>query len=440
MIIFICLIAILAMLYIFNRYSEKLSAKHISIIFAGILLLGFSLRLVAVLKIPCQPYSDYQTMFSAAQSFARGGKPFAMGSYFQRFPHMTTFSVLCGLFMKIFGDDVLVVKIFSVIFKTLAIFAAGLIGKELFGRKGMLSAAFLYAVFPADIFYTPVAATENYAITFLLFSLLFYIKAYKSDNNRDVLKLCFVSGLILSAGCLLRGVAPFYLAAYVAGIVLLFGKISKKLISVFAILIAFVLVFQAVSLTLYYTGVTEYKLSDKGEPYVVYMLVGSNFETNGMYSADDHGVYLDAGEDPEKASKIAKEKLFKRLAENKEKIIPLILKKTDIIWSDGSFNGVYWSMIENGVETDNSFAPTAHKLCKVFYYFLLIMSLLALFFYKKRAVSFLLLLLPLAFEGGLMLMEIQPRYTFSVAYIFVLFGALGICSVYEFINKKFIAK
>lgn len=424
----------------FGKFAEKMSKKCFNLLFGGIVLLGFLLRLWTVIKIPCEPFSDYNTMIDTAKSFAEGGKPFVFGSYFQRFPHMTSFTVFCGALMKVFGTDVFVIKMFSVIFKTIAVFLAGLLGKEFFGKKGLLTTSFIYAVFPADIFYTPVAATENFALTFLLFSFLFYIKAFKEEDNKKVLIYSLICGAVLSLGCLLRGVAPFYFAAYFAGILLLFGKIRKKLLAFTSIIVSFFIIFQTANLFLFYSGITDYKLSDKGEPYTVYMLVGFNFDTNGMYSGEDHGVYLDAGENPQKASSVAIDKLVDRIRNNKEKIIPLFLKKTDIIWSDGSFNGVYWSMVENGTGAINPSSDKAQTISNSFYYMLLIMSLFTLIFYKKRKLSFMQLLLLLAFEGGLMLMEIQPRYTFSCAYIFVLMSATGYCLVYDFVKQKFFVK
>jgi len=423
-------------LLVFGKFTDKFKAKTTYVCLCSIIFLGFVLRLLTIIFVPCQPVSDYHTMFAAGESLASGSIPFTMGSYFQRFPHMTTFSALCGLLMKIFGKDVFVIKLFNVFFKTVAIFAAALVGKELKGNKGMLSTAFLYAIFLPDIFYTPVVASENFALTFIIFALYFYIKAFKSNELKKTVKNMFFCGLILSAGCLLRGVAPFYLAAFSAGIILCFKTIKKRVVSFLSLFVSFILIFQVVSLSLYYSGITEYKLSDKGEPYIVYMLVGSNFETNGMYSSEDHGVYLDAGENPEKASEIAKEKLVKRISENPEKIIPLLLKKTDIIWSDASFNSVYWSMVENGCSSDNSFYPLAQTMCKTMYYALLALSLLFIVFYSKRKITIMLFLLPLAFEGGLMLMEIQPRYTFSVAYIFTIFAAVGVCAAIDYFDKK----
>lgn len=431
------LVFTISVLAVFGVYADKMKKRTVYFCLAGIILLGFILRIATVFLIPCVPVSDYNTMFSAGVSVAEGGKPFTMGSYFQRFPHMTTFSALCGFLMKVFGKDVITIKIFSVLFKTVAIFAAALIGKELKGRKGMLSSAFLYSVFLPDIFYTPVVASENFALTFILFAVYFYIKAYKCENNNKSSILMLYCGMILSAGCLLRGVAPFYLAAFSGGIILCFKTFKKKFLSIVALLASFLLIFNFASLVLYHSGISEYKLSDKGEPYIVYILVGSNFETNGMYSSEDHGVYLDAGEDPQKASEIAKEKLIERLKSNPDKILPLLINKTKIIWSDASFNSVYWSMVENGEEADNLFYPVAQSMCKTMYNLLLILSVLFLVLYNKRLISFMLLLLPLAFEGGLMLMEIQPRYTFSIAYIFAVFAAIGACVVIEKFTERF---
>jgi len=49
----------------------------------------------------------------------------------------------------------------------------------------------------------------------------------------------------------------------------------------------------------------------------------------------------------------------------------------------------------------------------------------------------------LGFEAGLMLMEVQPRYTYSVAYVFVICASMAICEmktkpISEIIKKRLI--
>ena len=48
-------------------------------------------------------------------------------------------------------------------------------------------------------------------------------------------------------------------------------------------------------------------------------------------------------------AEVVKERLIKRISDNKEKIVPLLFKKTNTIFGYGEFNSVYWSYGNNGV-------------------------------------------------------------------------------------------
>ena len=48
----------------------------------------------------------------------------------------------------------------------------------------------------------------------------------------------------------------------------------------------------------------------------------------------------------------------------------------------------------------------------------------------------MIMLIPFAFMCGLCLIEIQPRYGFSAAYIFALTASMGMCAVYEYLKGE----
>lgn len=430
---FLAAIICIAGMYLLIRISEKINDKKCFAALLVIAFIGFLVRLIYVLLVDCIPISDYNTMYQAGVSLANGdNSAFKMGTYLQRFPHMTPFSVLCGFIMKIFGTDALVIKIFNCIFKFFAIVAIGFCGRELYEKKGMLTSAFVYAVFPVDIFYSNVLASENFALTFLILSVYFYIKAYKSSFVKETVINMLLCGAILSVGCLLRGVAPFYIVAYAGGIILLFTKFKRKIFAIISLLVAYLIVLNAASYGLFYSGISEYKLTDKGEPFTVYMLVGSNFETSGMYSQEDHDVYFEAEQDSDKASKIAVERLIERYKENPEKIIPHFLKKTEIVWIDSDFDSVYWSIDNNGTEGEKGHTYFLKNMGMGFIRFCVFMMIIAFFLSRRKKETFLLLLILLAFMCGLCLIEIQPRYGYSAAFTFALFASMGMCAFYEY--------
>ncbi|MBQ7718869.1 MAG: glycosyltransferase family 39 protein [Clostridia bacterium] len=411
-------IVLAACLFIINRTGE-INDKTYRIVIGITVFVGCALRLAEVLLVPCEPVSDYAVMIGAAKGVANGDfSAFSQGSYFHRFPHITFYSITAGALMGVFGQSITVIKVFNVIFKTAAIFVMALIGKEIFGKKGSILCAGLLALFPADIFYSNVCTTENFAIFFLSLSVYYIVKAYKAEKRKKSFVYCVISGLILCLGTLYRNVAPFYLAGYIVGILIVFAK-GRKIISALAVLGAFIILNNAVSYLLYFSGATQYRLTDGAEPYTVYLLVGSNFETHGMYSAEDHGVYEEAKGDKEKINLIVRERITKRLTESPEKILPLLFDKTRILWSGSSFDSVYWGYINNGIEGEKPAPNMPLALCSAFFTAVFILAFVGVIKNENKELFCLIALVIMALWGGLCLMEIQPRYAFSTAYLFL---------------------
>lgn len=409
----------------FLRRARNVNRRHYYIFVAAAVVLGLTLRLITINAIKSFPISDYETMYNAAQQVALGDySAFSEGTYFHRFPHMTVYTVVLGFLFRLFGASEITVKYANVFMQTVSVFICAMVGRELLGNKGGIAAGFLYALFPADIFYALVAATENFAMPFLLLSFYFMVRAYNRINKKEVVKQAVYAGLALSIGTLLRGVWAFYLAAYLVGILVLFAK-EARLLSAIALLAAFLAVFQAASLTLYHTGAARYKLSDAAVPYSVYVLVGSNLETKGMYAAEDHGVYFEFGGDKEKINEAVIERIEQRY-NNPAKVLSHFMSKTNILWTNGGFDSVYWGYENNGVQGAKPDLYLYYSLCAVYFIILLALSLIGVVMAWKKDFITLCALLPLAFEAGLMLMEIQPRYTFSTAYIFIFTALAGI--------------
>ncbi|MCI5970610.1 MAG: glycosyltransferase family 39 protein, partial [Oscillospiraceae bacterium] len=346
-------------------------------------------------------------------------------TYFHRFVHMTTFTLVCGLLFRVFGVSVLTIQLASALISGGCIFIIYLIGKKISGEKLGLICALLYAAFIPSIAYCAVFTSENFAMPFLLLSLYFVISAYKNAKIGGSAANMLIAGVFCAVGCLFRGVAPFYLSAYIIGALTVFAK-KTKLVSVISLAAAFFVVFSGISSLYYKSGITKYRLTNGGVPFTVYMLVGFNFETGGMFSAEDQNIYFEANKDKDKMAEIVKERLIKRISENKEKIIPLMFKKTNTIFGYGEFNSVYWSYGNNGIDGAKPYLYTLYRTASVYYIMLIMLCLYYAVFSKHKGILCLLALMILGFEGGLMLMEVQSRYTYSVAYVFVIIGAMAV--------------
>lgn len=423
--------------------TKNIEGKKSLIILLSLIVMGFIIRLLYAFYVKCEPISDYETMRRSALYVAKGDfSPFGQHTYFHRFVHMTNFTLVCGFLFKLFGTNIFVVKLVSIIISCLCIYIMYLIGKKLSNERLGLTISAIYTFFIPSIAYTSVFTSENFAMPFLLMSLYFVINAYKKEKLKNTIIEMLFAGIFLALGCLFRGVAPFYLCAYVIATLTVFAK-KTKLLGTLSLLVAFFTMYNAVSLSLYHTGITSYKLTDGDVPFTIYMLVGFNFETGGMFSAEDQGIYYEVNQDKDKMAKVVKERLIKRIKENPHKIIPLMFKKTNTIYGYGEFNSVYWSYDNNGNEGEKPNISIFYRTASLYYIALLILTLYGLVFTKKKSLYCIFALMILGFEAGLMLMEVQPRYTYSVAYVFVICASMAICEmktkpISEIIKKRLI--
>lgn len=420
--------------WICRKYSKSEKLQNIkSVYIIGVLIVvGFALRLGYANFSKAVPVSDYATMFQASKAYAAGNNPFVLGSYFHRFTHMTTFTYVCGLLFKTFGVNLYLIKIISIVMSCICIVLMYFISKKLFGKNAGILSAVLYTFLPPSIAYCSVFATENFAMPFLMLSLYLVICAYKSEKIRNAFIYMAISGIVLSVGCLFRSVWPFYISAYLISVIILFKGVLKKL-SVVALLLTFVIVTQLVSNYYYNTGVTQYKLEKSAVPYSVYVLVGLNYETNGAYNAEDQVIYYEVNGDTEKMNEVVKERIVERIKENSFKLIPLMFIKTAMIFGQGEFNGFYWSYGDEGMAYEHPERVFFYNIASIYFVMLLIGILYVLRRYKYSGRICLLSLLILGFEAGLMLMEIQARYSYSVVFVFVIIAS---AFVFEDLEKK----
>ena len=120
-----------------------------------------------------------------------------------------------------------------------------------------------------------------------------------------------------------------------------------------------------------------------------------------------------------------------------------MFKKTNTIYGYGEFNSIYWSYQNNGNEGEKPNINIFFKIASLYYILLLALCLYGTVFTKKKSLYCHLALMILGFEAGLMLMEVQPRYTYSVAYVFIICASMAILEMEQkpltnLIKKRFI--
>jgi len=399
--------------------------KSLVLVLLGALAVGFALRMMWICNVFTWPQSDFGTMYQSAGDVAIGNfSPFNPGSYFDRFPHLTTFTAMLGLVFRISGQNLWFVKVLNVLLSTLCIYLVYLIGTQLSDKRLGAFCAILMAVFPPFIFYPSVLATENFAMPLIMLSLWFFLRAYGAQTTKQCVLNCVYCGLLLSFGNLFRLVGPLYLAAYGLSIFILFAR-GKKLAAAASMLAAFLVIYFGTSMALYHGGVTTYRLTDSATPFTYFFLTGFNQETGGMYSEEDINIYFECDGDKERMQEVMSARLWQRVSENPAGIAPLMLKKTATLWADGSFGGVYWAYEHGVIADEHPYTQKLGDLSNQIWLGILALGAVGVFVGRKDGRVMVLALCVLAFAGAYLFLEVQPRYTYSASFLFVPLASIG---------------
>ncbi len=405
--------------------GKKISfAKGIASAFAVILAVAAILRAAALRFITIAPADDYKTLIDAAMAASRGDLwGFAADSYIARFPHLTGYTAVLSLIFRLLGENLFFVKIFNLIFSLLSVYAIALAGKEVAGSRGGIFAALFFALSPAHILYTTTFATENFAMPFFIFSVYFLLKSRNQASLKPCLISVCLSGIFLGVGSFFRGVGIFYMTAYLIYVILILKK-RKKLFCCLVLFLAYLITAKSAAYGLYLGGITEYVGGEYSEPVITSVLIGFNFDTGGMFSQDDRNIFLQTGRSRRLTAQIAKEKLLRRLSAHKGELISLFIKKSSVLWENGAFGSVYLSA------EGSRHASLLYILCYIYHIILLTLALAGSIKGLKNYDTLLFSLTLPVFHFGLMLIEVQPRYTFAAGFMFIL------CAVSAINNKK----
>ena len=102
-------IGFVAIIFIIYRtiINKSLSLRN-KIIF--IMVMGLILRILWLVNVNTQPYSDFETLYNGAIGLINNDNTLFTGiNYIARFPHLSYMIVYMALIMKVFGEAVLTI-------------------------------------------------------------------------------------------------------------------------------------------------------------------------------------------------------------------------------------------------------------------------------------------------------------------------------------------
>ncbi|WP_242855601.1 glycosyltransferase family 39 protein [Ruminiclostridium josui] len=206
-------------------YKFNILIKINKAVFVTLLVLAVLIpRLIWNWYIQTQPFSDFLHLYNYGVNASQGDfKGFV--DFYAVFPFKIGFGMtLAGLF-SIFGSGLWTIKIFNMLLSLALVFIIYAGGKMLYGERAGRVASLLCALWPAQIMYTSVIASEHVFLVFFTGAVLltlYFIKKYTYKNhefwNGNIVLIG--AGLVTALAQLIRPMAMIMLPVFAVFILL----------------------------------------------------------------------------------------------------------------------------------------------------------------------------------------------------------------------------
>lgn len=395
-----------------------------------ILLVAMLLRVFWIFSVNTMPISDFNSMYEDAQILLSGDTSVLKGyEYLARFPHLIPMTFYMAGVINVFSANALLaLKLLNIVFGIVSIYLLYKLADNFVeSEREKLFVLLIGAIFPPFITYTSVLCTENIAIPLYLASLIMFYKAKKSSGSSY--GKFIIAGIILALGNLFRGVAIVVLIAFTIYILICTDK--KKFKNIGCILLGYAIVSLSISGILLKADLIERPLWQGAEPSTVTLLLkGTNFEHNGMWNIDD-AEFIDKHLRDENLSELCLEKVKERLSSKSPlEIIVFYAKKFAAQWETGDCAGTYWAYTGANIPLNTTLPVTFQYI----YVGILVLALIGQFKKDDKNNALLNIIL---FGFGLLfiIIETQPRYSYIVSWIFIIFAVCGIEIIIRLFRK-----
>ena len=303
-----------------DSFIQRRSTKNFLIISVFVIIL---LRLIWILVVPTIPYSDFEVYNNFGILISK------------QFPtHLLSidygsrgfgYSFVLGIIYKIFGENLFIAKLLNVFLSALIGILLYLIAEYLFDESTARIITVLYSIWPAQIMYNSVLASEHLFIFVLFLGIAMFIGAIKvkPDASTNI----FLAGIVFGLAYTVRFLSLIVVAT--GFMTLLFVQeqsLKNRIRSALLLISGFVIVW------IFFTGlgVAVDIPSDPRTGIQNSLLMGTNYEYTGQWNPVDNQIWDNYS--PEEAKKVAFQTGLSRIAENPDGFIKLIFEKFGAIW------------------------------------------------------------------------------------------------------------
>lgn len=371
--------------------------KHKFIIF--LFLFSFIIRLVTVLIVETPIISDFKTMYEASLELINGTDNYKEMAYFLMWGYQMGHTIYQAILL-LFFNNVFFLKLVNCIVTSFTVVFIYLICRKISSERSAKIASILYSLFVFPLLLNTVLSNQQMPMLLILISVYLLLNI---DYDKYI-KKSIVIGILLGCSNILRSetiVIVFAILLYSIYLVLIKYNLKKVIISFIIIFMGYYLVFNGTSLLLKVTDISPSGLDINNSTWK--FLEGFNHETGGMYSEEDAILYVGNEE-------ACKEELVNRITQF-SKLPILFLKKVKILWFNSDLS---WSI----ASLDGTFI---YKLLDVInQIFIIVFNVLtfgSLFKFLKLKFDkgqILVSLILLVYFGVYLLIEVMPRYAYSL--------------------------
>ena len=408
-----------------------------------VVALGVSLRLILVPLLSTNFTSDFEDIHNFAVDVV-SGNPFANLANYPSIPwatHLNMTGLVLSLVYRIFGAGFTTAKMFMVVMSGLTIWFIYLTGRELADTRTGFIAASLYGTLPSLIGYTGIPSGENIALPLITLAILLYIRAQRTENHKltSTISLYVLCGLIIGLVDWFRPGGIILIAALIISDLLYMTKNNKfpqRLFTLSGLVISYLIVSSlAVVIS---ENFFQRPVLSTSQKIGYFVLIGLNPGSGGEINLEDRDIAFqtyDRFKDDNSAANTYLLGLAMHRLEG-ESIMDLFQSKFILAWSN---HKQLFDMALNG-SNDQELVGVLSAMEGLVFLFITVFAGINVYtslVKRSHPAVFAMQLFILGSTLGLLILEVQNRYTIITFPYLILLGSLGMKDLIDFLRERF---
>ena len=410
---------------------------------SAVTFLACALRTLWIIKVPTAPISDFMAYNTYGYYIAKG----FLLSYdptYVVFPFKIGYPFLLAFMYRLTGISLASAEVLTILSSALTLLLIYAICKNMHNEKTARIACILFAVWPAQIMYSSVLASEHIFMVFFLLALLLLLKLTDKRGGLLLYALPVGIGITLTAAQFIRPISIMLLP--IAAVYILFFcepdgkpfiKIVKRTGMVVMVFACYFLSLNALNAIV--EPLTEIDITKSSPGFN--LLVGTNYESSGRLSKVDEKIIQEFQYDRDKIHSEALRRATDRIIADPDKFFfDLAVKKHIIQWGDENYGYAFSTaalVFENSLTDLIKNTSLFSKVSQLFYMLMVLLMLIGCIFsiLRRSFKSIVLFALIIGFEASYTFFEVQSRYHFPAMLLFIILAAVGAIEISALVPK-----